>query len=156
GVRVAQGSRVRLRPSRRADSMDLFLAGRAARVQGVYRDLEDAAYVAVSLEDDPAGDLHDRHGRFLYFYPEEVEPLESDAGEPSDPERRPYATPDPGRTGAHCGGDPHPVAAGPGALREDRADVAPRAPHTLIAGVGNIFLGDDGFGVEVAQRLAAR
>ena len=25
----------------------------------------------------------------------------------------------------------------------------------LIAGVGNIFLGDDGFGVEVASRLAA-
>ena len=25
----------------------------------------------------------------------------------------------------------------------------------LIAGIGNIFLGDDGFGVEVAQRLAA-
>lgn len=26
---------------------------------------------------------------------------------------------------------------------------------TLVAGVGNIFLGDDGFGVEVARRLAA-
>lgn len=26
----------------------------------------------------------------------------------------------------------------------------------LVAGVGNIFLGDDGFGVEVARRLAAR
>jgi hydrogenase maturation protease len=29
-------------------------------------------------------------------------------------------------------------------------------PTVLIAGVGNIFLGDDGFGVAVAQRLAAR
>ncbi|MFC5955118.1 hydrogenase maturation protease [Streptomyces pratens] len=29
---------------------------------------------------------------------------------------------------------------------------APR-PRTLVAGVGNIFLGDDGFGVEVARRL---
>ncbi len=28
------------------------------------------------------------------------------------------------------------------------------APRILIAGVGNIFLGDDAFGVEVAQRLA--
>jgi hydrogenase maturation protease len=26
-------------------------------------------------------------------------------------------------------------------------------PHILLAGVGNIFLGDDGFGVAVAQRL---
>ena len=29
-------------------------------------------------------------------------------------------------------------------------------PRILIACVGNIFLGDDGFGVEVAQRLAGR
>ena len=29
-------------------------------------------------------------------------------------------------------------------------------PRILIACVGNIFLGDDGFGVEVARRLAAR
>ena len=27
-------------------------------------------------------------------------------------------------------------------------------PRVLVAGVGNIFLGDDGFGVEVANRLA--
>jgi hydrogenase maturation protease len=29
-------------------------------------------------------------------------------------------------------------------------------PRILIAGIGNIFLGDDGFGVAVAQRLAKR
>jgi hydrogenase maturation protease len=28
--------------------------------------------------------------------------------------------------------------------------------RVLVAGVGNIFLGDDGFGVEVAQRLSVR
>jgi hydrogenase maturation protease len=35
---------------------------------------------------------------------------------------------------------------------------APRAqkPRVLVAGIGNIFLGDDGFGVEVARRLLAR
>lgn len=31
-----------------------------------------------------------------------------------------------------------------------------RCKCILIAGIGNIFLGDDGFGVEVAQRLADR
>lgn len=32
-----------------------------------------------------------------------------------------------------------------------------RVPHrVLIAGVGNVFLGDDAFGVEVAQRLSQR
>ena len=36
---------------------------------------------------------------------------------------------------------------------EDRAT---QKPSILIAGIGNIFLGDDGFGVEVVRRLAAR
>jgi hydrogenase maturation protease len=29
------------------------------------------------------------------------------------------------------------------------------SPKVLVAGIGNIFLGDDGFGVEVARRLTA-
>lgn len=29
-------------------------------------------------------------------------------------------------------------------------------PSILVAGIGNIFLGDDGFGVEVARRLVSR
>jgi hydrogenase maturation protease len=33
---------------------------------------------------------------------------------------------------------------------------SPDRPRILVAGVGNIFLGDDAFGVEVAQRLAKR
>lgn len=32
----------------------------------------------------------------------------------------------------------------------------PPRPDVLVAGIGNIFLGDDGFGVEVANRLMAR
>jgi hydrogenase maturation protease len=31
-----------------------------------------------------------------------------------------------------------------------------RKPSILVAGIGNIFLGDDGFGVEVIRRLASR
>jgi hydrogenase maturation protease len=31
-----------------------------------------------------------------------------------------------------------------------------RKPTVLVAGIGNIFLGDDGFGVEVVRRLATR
>src|SRR5262245_23726453 len=30
------------------------------------------------------------------------------------------------------------------------------APRILVAGIGNIFLGDDAFGVEVAQQMAHR
>jgi len=34
--------------------------------------------------------------------------------------------------------------------------VAAPAARVLVAGIGNVFLGDDGFGVEVARRLADR
>jgi hydrogenase maturation protease len=40
--------------------------------------------------------------------------------------------------------------------RADAPDPATAKPGILIAGIGNIFLGDDGFGVEVVRRLAAR
>jgi hydrogenase maturation protease len=37
---------------------------------------------------------------------------------------------------------------------EQRQRSATQKPRILIAGIGNIFLGDDGFGVEVAQQLS--
>jgi len=76
-VRVCKGSRVRLRPGRRrADAQDMFLVGRVARVEGVFCDVDERNYLAVTLEDDPAADLQQVHGRFLYFDPDEVEPME--------------------------------------------------------------------------------
>jgi len=76
-VSVSKGTRVRLRPGpRRSDAQDMFLAGKTARVEAVYFDVEDHQYLAVTLEDDPAADFMQTHGRFLYFYPDEVEPLE--------------------------------------------------------------------------------
>jgi hypothetical protein len=74
-VPVAKGSRVLLRPSRRADAQDLFLAGLTAVVARVYFDVDGGTHVAVVLEDDPAADLYDTTGRFYYFGPEEIEPL---------------------------------------------------------------------------------
>ena len=76
GVRVARGSRVRMRPgSRRADAQDLFLGGRTALVEAVLHDVDGHVHLAVIPDDDPAGDLQRSHGRFLYFAPDEVEPL---------------------------------------------------------------------------------
>jgi hypothetical protein len=73
GHRVARGSKVTLRPGvRRADAQDMFLAGRQASVEAVLFDVEDRPYLAVTLADDPDPEL--RHGRFLYFAPDEVEP----------------------------------------------------------------------------------
>ena len=56
--------------------MDAFLDGHVGRVAGIYGDLEDRTYVAVTVEDDPAADLHEWFGRFFYFDPDEIEPLE--------------------------------------------------------------------------------
>jgi hypothetical protein len=75
GVRVTRGSRVRLRPSRRADAQDLFFAGQIARVTSVHEDVDGDRHVGVVLEEDPAAELHDWYGRYLYFSPDEVEPL---------------------------------------------------------------------------------
>jgi hypothetical protein len=80
GTSVAKGSRVRLAPGRRrADAQDMFLVGRTARVTGIFLDVDGERYVAVHLEDDPAADLYQSHGRFLYFHPDEVEPIGLDA-----------------------------------------------------------------------------
>jgi hypothetical protein len=75
GVRVTRGSRVRLRPSRRADAQDVFFADRIARVTSVHETVDGDKHVGVVLEDDPAADLHDWYGRYLYFAPDEIEPL---------------------------------------------------------------------------------
>jgi len=75
GVPVAKGMRVLLRPSRRADAQDIFLAGMTAVVARVYFDVDGNTHVAVALEDDPGADLYDATGRFYYFSPDEVEPL---------------------------------------------------------------------------------
>jgi hypothetical protein len=77
GVRVARDSRVLMRPgSRRADAQDLFLAGREAQVEAVLHDVDGQVHLAVTPVDDPAADLQRSHGRFLYFAPDEVEPLD--------------------------------------------------------------------------------
>jgi hypothetical protein len=77
GVRVAAGSRVRLRPSRRADAQDIFFAGKSARVTSVHEDVDGDKYVGVIVEDDPDVEMPDSYGRYLYFAPDEVEPLDA-------------------------------------------------------------------------------
>ncbi|MBV9353340.1 MAG: hypothetical protein JOZ23_17705, partial [Mycobacterium sp.] len=77
GVRISRGSPVRLHPARRADAQDLFFAGKTARVTSVHEDVDGNQHVGVVVDDDPAADLHDWYGRYLYFAPDEVEPLEA-------------------------------------------------------------------------------
>ena len=51
-------------------------------------------------------------------------------------------------------GELEPIAQMRDTAQEQSSKTAPVKPQILVAGVGNIFLGDDGFGVEVARRLA--
>jgi hypothetical protein len=75
GVEVRTGSRVRLHPSHRADAHDMFFADMAATVAGVFRDVDGEMHVAVTVDDDPATEALLAHGRYLFFHPDEVEPL---------------------------------------------------------------------------------
>ena len=78
GADIGKGSRVLLRPLRRADAQDIFVNGRSARVERILRDVDGETHVAVTIEDDPARDLHQWYGRFMYFSPDEVVPLEDE------------------------------------------------------------------------------
>lgn len=111
GTAFRPGSRVRLRPSRSADILDLALAGRTAEVAAVEEDLEGQVHVAVVLDGDPGRDLGAavQIGHRFFFAPDELEPAD--------------------------GGS------------------APPAARILVAGVGNIFMADDGFGPEAAAAL---
>lgn len=73
GAIIGKGARVILRPSRRADAHDLFLAGMDARVAGVFHDVDGGVQLAVTVGDDPAGEEFAWQGRYLFFAPDEVE-----------------------------------------------------------------------------------
>jgi hypothetical protein len=77
GRSLGAGSRVLLRPGlRRTDAQDLFLQGRSATVEAVLHDVDGGVHLAVTVEGDPGADIRREQGRFLYFQPDEVTPLE--------------------------------------------------------------------------------
>jgi hypothetical protein len=86
---VGKGSRVRLCPAHGADAQDLFLVGLLGTVAGVFRDVDGGDHLAVTLDDDPASDLHEWQGRYRYFRPDEVEVLDgADTSDLSDRSER--------------------------------------------------------------------
>jgi hypothetical protein len=74
---VRAGDRVRLRPGKGADILDLALAGRIATIEAIEEDYDGRVYVAVTVDDDPGKDLGmlRQPGHRFFFRPEEVEPL---------------------------------------------------------------------------------
>jgi hydrogenase maturation protease len=119
GVTVRIGDRVRLRPGKGGDVLDIALAGQIAAIEAIEQDYEGKIHVCVVLDDDPGRDmgLLRQPGHRFFFDVEEVEPLS-----PED---------------------------------KARAKTVEK-PSILVAGIGNIFMGDDAFGVEVARLLSGR
>ena len=117
GVEVKAGSRVRLRPRKGGDVMDIALAGQIATIECIEQDYEGKNHVCVVLDNDPGRDmgLLRQPGHRFFFDAEEVEPLSEE---------------------------------------ESRQLQSVQKPSILVAGIGNIFLGDDAFGVEVVRRMA--
>ena len=117
GFEVRAGNRVRLRPRKGGDVMDIALAGQIATIECLEQDYEGKCHVCVVLDNDPGRDmgLLRQPGHRFFFDAEEVEPLSEDEARELKPAQR---------------------------------------PRILVAGIGNIFLGDDAFGVEVARRMA--
>jgi hydrogenase maturation protease len=77
GVDLRAGDRVRLRPRKNADVMDLALEGRVAEIESIEVDYDDQVHLAVTLDDDPGRDLGKlrQPGHRFFFGVEEVEPV---------------------------------------------------------------------------------
>jgi hypothetical protein len=77
GVTLKPGDRVRIRPKRRADVMDIALEGKIAIIEAVEEDVDKNVHFAVVLEDDPGRDIGlMRHVGHRFFYAaDEVELL---------------------------------------------------------------------------------
>jgi hypothetical protein len=58
----------------------------AATVEAIMRDVDDCDCVAVTLDDDPGAELLRWQRRFLYFRPDEIEPIDVS---PAAPEATP-------------------------------------------------------------------
>lgn len=70
------GAKVKVLPGRRrSDAQDMLFFGCVATVEKWMEDVDGRIFLAVTLDDDPASDLHRGYGRYLFYYPDEVEAL---------------------------------------------------------------------------------
>ncbi|HWF39877.1 MAG TPA: hydrogenase maturation protease [Candidatus Acidoferrales bacterium] len=125
GVDLRAGDRVRLCPRKTADIMDLALQGQIAVIESIEQDYEEQVHLAVILDNDPGRDLGAlRQPGHRFFF----SPEEIEPVEESESDANLAAS--------------------------DAPAEQPAKFRVLVAGIGNIFLGDDAFGVEVIRRLA--
>jgi hypothetical protein len=76
GVDLRVGDRVLLSPQKKADIMDMALAGKVAVIEAIEQDFEDQVQLAVVLDDDPGREfgMMRQPGHRFFFSPDEVLP----------------------------------------------------------------------------------
>jgi hypothetical protein len=79
GIPHKQGDLVRVRPKKRADAIDMALAGKIAMIESIEQDAEDNTHLALVMEDDPGRDLGllRQPGHRFFYGTDEVESLEA-------------------------------------------------------------------------------
>ncbi len=74
GVVIRRGGRVKVRPGLDADLQARMLEGRTVTVERIHRDYDGRVHLGVAL-DEPGQEILRETGRFLWFFPPEVEVL---------------------------------------------------------------------------------
>ena len=77
GIELRVGDRVRINPKKKADILDMALAGKIAVIEAIEQDFEDHVQLAVVLDDDPGREfgMMRQPGHRFFFSPEEIEPM---------------------------------------------------------------------------------
>jgi hypothetical protein len=77
GIELQVGDRVRIHPKKKADILDMALAGKIAVIEAIEQDFEDQVQLAVVLDDDPGREfgMMRQPGHRFFFSPDEIEPV---------------------------------------------------------------------------------
>jgi hypothetical protein len=75
GVVYRTGAKVAIRPGPDSDLHARMLDGRTATVERIFVDYDGKVHLGVTVDDDPGQELMRETGRFLFFFPPEVEVL---------------------------------------------------------------------------------
>ena len=75
GVTFELGAKVLLQPGLDGDPFDRILHGRTATIERLMIDYDDRVHIGVTIDGDPAQDLLRETGRYLFFFPHQVEAI---------------------------------------------------------------------------------
>jgi hypothetical protein len=77
GVTFRRGAAVVIAPGPGADVHARMLAGRKATVERIFTDYDGRTHLGVTIDDDPGQELMRDTGRYLFFFAEEVEVIQT-------------------------------------------------------------------------------